>query len=386
MPSRLPALMLALAPALLLGSCASSPQTLIDAARSGDPERVARVVLRDELSRRGLPQDVALNEIETLSVLLGAVRELLRERWGEPEPEVASERRYVKYTNAYEARAIIDFEQGWLRVETVAEEEALEKLRAAIVTTLLTPRDMAIEDIFTDAEPTPDGDPFLLGQILDADGEPIRWQWRAERFADHLIATALEQSRREERTVTAVTADLVDNHLHLRQLEYANEVIAAARQYGLDPALIYAVIEVESAFNPYAVSSANAYGLMQVVPATAGRDVFERIKRQPGQPSRQQLFQPAFNIDIGTAYLHLLDDHYLRQVSHEESRRLAIIAAYNGGPGSTLRTFHADRSRAIQRINGMSPQQVYQQLVSAHPFGETRRYVTKVRNAETRYQ
>lgn len=372
--------------ALLLTSCASSPLTVLEAARSGDPERVARVVLRDELSRQGLPSTVAMGDIENLPVLVRAVRQLLRDRWGEREPEVASEKRYVKYTNAYEARAIIDFEQGWLRVETIAADAPLAKLKDAIVTTLLTPRDLALEDIFTDADPTPGSEPFLLGQILDEDEEPIRWQWRAVRFADHLIATALERSRQEGRTLHAVTANLVDGHLHLRQLEYAEQVIAASRHYRVSPALIYAVIEVESAFNPYAVSPANAYGLMQVVPATAGRDVYQRIKNLPGEPTRQQLFQPAFNIDVGSAYLHLLDAHYLSQIRHADSRRYTMIAAYNGGPGSLWRAFHEDRRQALDRINNMSPNQVYQQIVTAHPFGETRGYLTKVRQAETRYR
>ncbi|MCC5888679.1 MAG: DUF3393 domain-containing protein [Gammaproteobacteria bacterium] len=383
---RLATVALSLAAAALLTSCASSPQAVLEAARSGDAERVARVVLRDELSRRGLPGEVAMRDIENLPVLVRAVRELLRERWGEEEPEVASEKRYVKYTNAYEARAIIDFEQGWLRVETIATEAPLQKLRDAIVTTLLTPRNMSIEDIFTDADPTPGSEPFLLGQILDQDDEPIRWQWRAERFADHLIANALERSRHQNRTLHAVTADLIDGHLHLRQLEYADYVIAASRQYRVAPSVIYAVIEVESAFNPYAVSAANAYGLMQVVPATAGRDVYQRIKNLPGEPTRQQLFQPAFNIDVGSAYLHLLDGHYLNQIRHAQSRHYTMIAAYNGGPGSVWRAFHDDRSRALDRINGMSPTQVYQQIVAAHPFGETRRYLEKVRAAEVRYR
>lgn len=375
-----------LACAVLLTGCASSPRAVLEAARSGDAERVARVVLRDELSRRGLPGDVAMGDFENLPVLIRAVSELLRERWGEPEPEVASEKRYVKYTNAYEARAIVDFEAGWLRVETIATEAPLDKLKDAIVTTLLTPRNMSIEDIFTDADPTPGNEPFLFGQILDQDNEPIRWQWRAERFADHLIANALQRSRHQDRPLHAVTAELIDGHLHLRQLEYADYVIAASRQYQLAPSVIYAVIEVESAFNPYAVSAANAYGLMQVVPATAGRDVYQRIKHLPGEPTRQQLFEPAFNIDVGSAYLHLLDDHYLGEIRHAESRRYTKIAAYNGGPGSVWRAFHDDRSRALDRINAMSPDQVYRQIVAAHPFGETRRYLEKVRAAEVRYR
>lgn len=364
-----------------LAGCSTPPsRSVIDAAMSGDPERIARTVMREEMRRRGIP-----SQVQDLPDLLRELADLLGEIWGEREPEVASPTRYVKYSNAYEARAIVDFEQGFLQVETVAVENTLPKLRQAIIGTLLTDRDMRVEDIFSASAPHTGGEPFLLGQVLDHEGQPVRWQWRAERFADHLLANALKRERHQGRLLHRVRVPLVDNHRQLREREYAAEVLAAARTYAVPAALIYAVIEVESAFNPYAVSPANAYGLMQVVPATAGRDVFERIKRTGGQPTREQLFRPPFNIDIGSAYLHLLDDTYLADIRDSNSRRFAVIAAYNGGPGSTLRAFDADRGRAIDRINRMEAAAVYQHLLSRHPFAETRGYLKKVRAAERRY-
>ncbi|EAQ99249.2 Soluble lytic murein transglycosylase [Congregibacter litoralis KT71] len=366
---------------LLLGSCANPSQTVIDATLSGDPERIAKAVLEDQLNRQGIPRD-----LEGLPELIDAVSKLLVRVWGEDEPEVASERRYVKYSNAYEARAIVDFEQGWLEVETIAQSDALEKLRQAIVSTLLTTRDMSVEDIFTDAKPTVGGEPFLLGQVLDRDGEPIRWEWRAERFADYLIREKLQTQVQHGKTLRRVHVELVNDHLHLRELEYADYVLSASRRYKVAPSLVYAVIEVESAFNPYAVSPAKAYGLMQVVPSTAGRDVFERIKKQKGEPTKQQLFKADFNIDIGSAYLHLLDDSYLSAIANPASRKYATISAYNGGAGGALRAFSSDRSKAIGLINAMTPSQVYEHLVQKHPFAETRRYLEKVNTAEQRYR
>jgi len=367
---------------LTLGGCSSPPsRSVIDAALSGDAQRVARTVLEEEMRRRGLP-----TAAQELPELLRRLTALLVEIWGEREPEVASPRRYVKYSNAYEARAIVDFEQGFLQVETVATDDMRTKLRQAIIGTLLTDRDMRVEDIFSDAEPHISGEPFLLGQVLDEDGQPVRWRWRAERFADHLLATALRRERQNGRILHSVRVALVDNHQQLRERAYAQEVLACAAQYRVDAPLIYAVIEVESAFNPYAVSPASAYGLMQVVPATAGRDVFERVKRTGGQPTREQLFKPPFNIDIGSAYLHLLQDVYLDEIRDGNSRRFAVIAAYNGGPGSTLQAFDSQRTRALERINRMSSAEVYQHLVRRHPFAETRGYLQKVRAAEQRYR
>ena len=372
---RLPLVLLLLA---ALSSCATPPSpALVEAVLAGDEQRIARVAAEEAL-RTQLPP-----ELQNLPDLVQALKTLLRALWPEAQPEVASEHRYVKYTNAYEARAIVDFDEGWLRVETVAMEAPLEKLKEAIVTTVLTPRDLRIEAIFDDTAPTLGAEPFLLGQILDGEGKALRWRWRAERFAEAVVASELKRRTitlpsGEQRTLRQVQVALVTNHLQLREKAYAKSVLATARRYDVRPSLIYAVIEVESAFNPYAVSSAKAYGLMQIVPATAGRDVYQQIKKRPGEPTKEALFDPDFNIDIGGAYLHLVDDRYLKEIKDSSSRSFATIAAYNGGVSAALRTFDRDPKRAVAQINRLASDAVYERLRRHHPFAETRRYLEKV--------
>ena len=369
-----------------LSSCATLlSRALLEAVLTGDEQRIARVAAEEAL-RTQLPP-----ELRNLPELVQSLESLLRALWPEAQPEVASEHRYVKYTNAYEARAIVDFDEGWLRVETVAEEAPLEKLREAIVTTVLTPQDLRIEVIFDDSAPTLGAEPFLLGQILDGEGQALRWRWRAERFANAVVASeltsrAISLPGGERRTLRQVQVALVSNHLKLREKAYAEAVLATARRYDVRPSLIYAVIEVESAFNPYAVSPAKAYGLMQIVPATAGRDVYKQIKKRSGEPTKEALFDPDFNIDIGGAYLHLVDDRYLKEIKDSNSRSFATIAAYNGGVSTALRTFDRDPKRAVAQINRLSSDAVYDRLRRNHPFAETRRYVEKVRSAEANYR
>src|SRR6266446_9926623 len=75
-------------------------------------------------------------------------------------------------------------------------------------------------------------------------------------------------------------------------------IVREARRNGLDPALVAAVIQVESHFDPFAVSSAGACGLMQVMPPTARwllEKESERVKIRPAH-----LFNPVFNIELGT--------------------------------------------------------------------------------------
>ena len=90
-----------------------------------------------------------------------------------------------------------------------------------------------------------------------------------------------------------------------------------AQRHRLDPALLYAVINVESAFDPNAVSSAGAMGLMQLMPATAKRfDVSDP-------------FDPAANVNAGARYLRLL-------IKKFGTIHLAL-AAYHAGEGRVRR-------------------------------------------------
>jgi soluble lytic murein transglycosylase-like protein len=111
----------------------------------------------------------------------------------------------------------------------------------------------------------------------------------------------------------------------------------AARQHGLDEALISSVIFAESNFNPKAVSRKQAQGLMQLLPATAA------------QYSVTNIFDPAQNISAGTHYLKDLLDQYHGNLQW-------ALAAYNAGP---------------QRID---------QYHGVPPYPETVDYVRRVTN------
>ena len=118
--------------------------------------------------------------------------------------------------------------------------------------------------------------------------------------------------------------------------EFDDIIETAATRHGVRKDLVRAVIQVESAFNPRAVSSKGAMGLMQLMPATA---------RQFGVANA---FNPVDNVRGGVAYLRQLLDRY------NNNERLAL-AAYNAGPG------------AVDRHGQNVP-----------PFRETRDYVSRV--------
>lgn len=370
----------------MLNACSATDQrNFISAVQSNKPdEAIKRFAKRKEQQYKNDPTAL-VRDIQHLRQLFDQLRDNAGKVWGTKDVNLPSRKKYVKYTDKYQSRALVDFGAGEITVETINAKEPKKQLRQAIVTTLLSTEDPTATDIFTDKAPSFSGRPHLYGQVLDQDGKSIRYEWRAGRFADYLIKRQLKSKTTKKGKSHYVRFPMVNNHNQLRKQKYSEYVLASATKYQIDPSLIYAIIETESSFNPFAVSPANAYGLMQVVPSTAGKDVYTRVKKRGGQPTQSVLFKPEQNIDIGTAYLHILDDIYLKKLNNTKSREYSVISAYNGGAGNVFKTFSKDRKHAPAVINNLSPSQVFWRLTQKHPRAESRRYLEKVTDYKKKY-
>ncbi|MDN3614030.1 MAG: membrane-bound lytic murein transglycosylase MltC [Vibrio gallaecicus] len=313
-----------------------------------------------------------------LDSLINSFSGNIQKRWGSKEIKMAGKSNYVKYIDNYLSRSEVNFTKGTILVETVSPTEPKKHLKNAIMTTLLTPDDPANVDLFSSKSITLEGQPFLYNQVVDQEQKPIQWTWRANRFADYLIANNLKTKEVDFKKSYYVEIPMVEDHAIKRSYKYADIVRRASRKYDIPEDLIYAIIKTESSFNPYAVSWANAYGLMQVVPKTAGRDVFKLVKNKPGEPTPEYLFNPETNIDTGTAYFYILKNRYLKDVKHPTTLEYSMISAYNGGTGGVLNTFSSNRKRAMNDLNALQPNQAYWALTKKHPNKESRRYLEKV--------
>jgi soluble lytic murein transglycosylase-like protein len=122
-------------------------------------------------------------------------------------------------------------------------------------------------------------------------------------------------------TGTRLYRNAMDDRLARR---YGRLIETHARTNGLDPALVKAVVAVESAFDPLARSAKGAIGLMQVMPDTGER---YGVTADARQSIDEKLRDPATNIRIGTRYLHDLLARFANDLT-------LALAAYNAGEGS----------------------------------------------------
>jgi len=292
-----------------------------------------------------------------------------------PTPIKPSTKDFVKYTQNYQARAIINFEKGYVRVESLKND--LKKFKKALVYTMLMPEDPRSVDLFSDKIKL-GGKPFLAGEIIDHEGKVVLYEWRANRYADFLIKNKYKNYVQNGKKVFFVEFPLVKNDQVVRAKKYKPFVEEYSKKYKISKTLIFAIIKTESDFNPYAVSYVPAFGLMQIVPTTAGVEGFERAYGYKKIPDKDFLFVPKNNINIGTAYLNLLFYKYLGKVKNPLSREYLSISAYNAGIGNVLRVFHIRTDRAISIINSLPPNEIYKRLIYRLPTQEARNYLPKV--------
>ena len=291
-------------------------------------------------------------------------------------PKLPHQKTFIKYSHHYKARAIINFEKGFVRVETI-DKDYKKVLQKALVNTMLMPDDPRSVDLFSD-KIVLKGKPFLAGQIYDFEHKLVLYQWRANRYASWLIKHKLRRYTYKRQKVYYVTFNLAKNSQNVRAKKYLPYVRENGKRFHISNTLILAIIKTESDFNPYAVSYVPAFGLMQIVPTTAGVEGFERAYGYKKIPSKEFLFVPNNNITVGSAYLNILFYRYLKNIKNPVSREYCAISAYNSGIGNVLKVFSTRRDRAYYIINSLHPKEVYKRLTLRLPTDEGRRYLPKV--------
>lgn len=362
-----------------LTACPASQ--LIRVATSGNPRAAAEQAVQAKAHYYETHPEQFLKAFKRL---VARLRGHASREWGAREAVTPTRKRYVKYTQNYKSRALVDFDKGVVTVETVDKAHPKTSLRTAIVSTLLTPRDPRAVDLYSDKPVRLTGTPYLYKLVTDQHDHPIGTPDAASDYADYLmqhVATRKIKTAGGTRTDHYVRIAMVPDHENVQADKYRPLVDYYATRYHVSESLVYAIIKVESNFNPYAVSSAGAFGLMQLVPTTAGIDAYEVVYGKPQTPSRDYLFDPDHNVELGTAYLNLLSTRYLANIVNPVSLEYCTIAAYNAGAGTVFNQFSESQADAVARINAAKPPRVYQALAHGHGPAEMRQYLVKVLDA-----
>ena len=185
-----------------------------------------------------------------------------------------------------------------------------------------------------------DGMIYFTDVPLQGGDYRLEWKRASKKYIKENSKRLIASGRYTGSVSTAPTAkrsrSVAPKKLSVRRSRYTGLIERTAERFELHPELLHAVIRAESAYNPTAVSSAGAIGLMQLMPGTAARYKVADI------------YDPVENVRGGAQYLRFLLDMF------DNDLRLAL-AGYNAG------------ENAVVKYGNKIP-----------PYPETQKYVRKV--------
>lgn len=347
------------------------------------------------------------------------------ELWGGSDIWIPSPILWIQYEADLGERSRVDFENGTVQVQLLLDpnedafgEEVLDHLRQGVRNLIRGDAEDPVEMVVleerkknplnrsdSDKEPYMSHDltlgyeressnrsPLLLDQIRNPDGSKVEYEEVVD-FAEKVVNIRSVRKKNIvggdgiRRQSVTVAFNLAPNHLEIRAKTFYPMVKVSAEKHQLDPSLIMGIIHTESMFNPRARSRTPAFGLMQLVPKTGGREAYAELFGSWETPSPKYLYDPEKNIELGVAYFDILQNRYMKLIEDPASRTYCAVAAYNAGASNVGRAFvpHKSINKALAVINSLQPQEVYEHLVSKLHLEETRLYTQKVLTRSVAY-
>lgn len=198
---------------------------------------------------------------------------------------------------------------------------------------------------------------YQVGELEAAEGAIARAHGRLNPELDRpFIALAHEMGFAHIQLLGAFSARDAD----LKAAAYPVMSIKPSDGWQVDPALVHAIVRQESKFEMRVTSSADARGLMQLMPATAAGTMKDTTLDNPG--AKAKLFDPAFNLSVGQRYVQ-------KMISFVEPNGdlVKLIVSYNGGPGNLQKWLKEVKYRDDPLL-----------FIESIPSRETRGYVERV--------
>lgn len=312
--------------------------------------------------------------------------------------ELSGKSKWVEYGNNWQSKRVVDYASNEIRVSVLKpmttqelKEFAGAELKALLGSTVSAAlqRDPVLKRTFdvTDESGLDElvfSELFKTDKPADKDIARLAKQLMVRAYTRYQDQVAMRgdlngQSLSLAKTLTYVVP-LPKNRMRNKARQYLPLVKKYSKEFQIPADVMMAIMHTESHFNPLARSHIPAFGLMQIVPRSAGRDASRVIFSKKKLLSAGFLYKPENNIKVGAAYLNVLSFRYLKKIENPVSRLYCMVAAYNTGSANVARAFTPvpKMQEAVSVINGMSNQQVLMRLIKYLPQRETKEYVEKV--------
>jgi membrane-bound lytic murein transglycosylase C len=309
------------------------------------------------------------------------------------DDKITSKKVWVEYSNDFKTRKVVNFKTREVEISVIENNPKIASKK--IVSSL---KDLLIEDKHTAYKrdklsrnienrlksslknvktANVDKEKILTPIFFEKKPTPVKIHQEVRNII--LNSKKEVKKNKNNQTVYTIKFKLPSNAILKKSRQYKPLIINYANKRELPPALIFAIIHTESSYNPLARSPIPAYGLMQIVPSTAGKDTTKFLYKRPILLAPSYLYNANNNVNIGSAYFYLLYYKYLKYVKNPKSRLYCAICAYNGGIGRVFRVFSGTNhiKEGSEAINSMNSDEVYKILMEKMP-DESKNYLKKV--------
>jgi len=206
-----------------------------------------------------------------------AYQEAVKSKWGE---FVGSTKKvWVDYGAEKESRSQVDFKSGKISLEVLVPKDEKDPRQAATEKIKRQLKRMVSDRWPTGRNP--------LADQISVDGKNTLSSKNVDEFVQQRLRQKLmvsskliPQKAAPPKRVVSVEVQMVPQHLKIRAERYKPIVLKYCKQRNIDPSIVFGVIHTESYFNPMARSHIPAFGLMQLVPSSGGRDAYKYVFKE----------------------------------------------------------------------------------------------------------
>ena len=317
-------------------------------------------------------------------------------RWGDDNIKLSTKKTFTQYSDDMNSRESVDFKNGKITIEVITNPN--EKISPKIFEKKL--QKLKNEDVNQAMQKDPviklSNECLKKKKII----QPVQTNNQKDHFLKNLItknkikpselkAKIIRLKNGKKKKIVSVKIKMIPNYLEKLALKYKSDILKEAKKFDVAPSHILGTIQAESYFNPLATSPVPAYGLMQIVPASAGKDAYFALNGKVRLLSPKFLYSVKNNIELGTKYIQIIKIKYLKGIKNEESLFYCSAVSYNAGIGTLIKSFtgsYTKRKEAINKINSMTPKEVYTYLRTSRRLNkEARNYVKKLKRYSKNY-